>query len=322
MRRFGRCAWPWGNTFQVVIREQWGGDEWQEHCRQLLAARYAEAIQFIPDRDRGDGGLEAYTFDGTGYQCYAPDEAYNTSSLTTAQKAKINRDIARLSKDPAETKKLLGTVVLKRWVLLTPDFDSRQLVEYARAKSESIRADPRPPWCDPEFEIVVATDEIFAVERAALFGQLAQGLHLDVPEPTDDELFSGAGGGIAETLTAKLQAEQSLEQNPERLAAYRSSLLIDYVRGQKQLELLQNDYSSLHAAVSRRFTSTLRGLAREMAGTAGAGPVVVETLMRRLAQSLHGDVPGLSQLLCEELARFAVALWFVQCPLYFPEPIA
>jgi hypothetical protein len=62
----------------------------------------------------------------------------------------------------------------------------------------------------------------------------------------------------------------------------------------------------------------LGGLSRELAGTPGAGPVVVETLMRRLANALQSDVPGLAPLLCEELARYAVALWFVDCPLYFP----
>jgi hypothetical protein len=301
-----------------VIREQWNGDEWQEHCCRLLAARHGVEIQFIPDRGRGDGGLEAYTFDGVGYQCYAPDEAYSTASLTTAQKGKINRDIKRLSKDPAGTKKLLGTLQLRKWVLLTPDFDSRTLVEHARALSEGTRNAPRPDWCHADFEIVIATDDLFAAERGRLYGQLADGLHLDVAEPDDDELFRAAAGGVADTLTRKLAVEPMLGASSTSLAAYRSSLLIDYVRGQQQLEILANDYGSLHAVVARRFTSTLRGLGRELPGVEGSGPVVIETLLRRLSDNLHADAPALHQLLCDELARFAVALWFVQCPLYFP----
>lgn len=305
-----------------MIREQWNGDEWQEHCCRLLAARHGVNIQFIPDRDGGDGGLEAYTFDGVGYQCYAPDEAYSTASLTTAQKGKINRDIKRLSKDPDGTRKLLGTLQLRKWVLLTPDFDSRTLVEYARSISESTRREPRPEWCHPDFEIVIATDDLFAAERARLYGELAEGLHLDVAEPDDDELLRATGGGGVDTLTAKLAAEPTLRADDVALAAYRSSLLFDYVRGQQQLDILANDYGSLHAAVARRFTSTLRGLGRELPGVEGSGPVVIETLLRRLSDNLHADAPALHQLLCDELARFAVAQWFVQCPLYFPERTA
>ena len=44
-----------------------------------------------------------------------------------------------------------------------------------------------------------------------------------------------------------------------------------------------------------------------MARTAGGGLVVVETLMRRLESALGADVPALSPLLCEELARYAIA---------------
>jgi hypothetical protein len=304
-------------TLRRVIREQWDGTEWQEHCRRLLAARFGTEIQFIPDRDRGDGGLEAYSFDGTGYQCYAPMEAYSTGSLTSAQKAKISTDVAKLTKNPTRTKALLGTVVLGRWVLLTPDFDSRELVEYARAKSEKVRDDPEAVWCDEHFEIVIATDEIFAVERAALYGQLAGGVYLDLPDPEDDDLFAAASGGTAERLVEKLLQEPTFASDEVSLGRYKSSILIDYVRGQQQLELLANDYSAVHAAIQRRFGSTLRGLARELAGTPGAGPVVVQTLMRRLADGVYTDAPGLAPLLCEELARYAVALWFVECPVYF-----
>jgi hypothetical protein len=301
-----------------MIREQWGGTEWQEHCRQLLASKFGTDIQFIPDRYRGDGGLEAYHFDGTGYQCYAPQESYNTTALTDAQKAKIARDIAKLTNDPTGTRALLGSIVLVKWVLLTPDFDSRELVAYARTKSEKVRKDPRPFWCHEHFEIVIATDEIFAVERATLYGQLAGGIYLELPDPDDDDLFAATGGDTADRLAEKLRQEPSFATDPVRLGKYKSSLLIDYVRGRQQLELLANDYSSVHAAIQRRFRSTLGGLSRELAGTPGAGPVVVETLMRRLATALQADAPGLSPLLCEELARYAVALWFVDCPLYFP----
>jgi hypothetical protein len=141
---------------------------------------------------------------------------------------------------------------------------------------------------------------------------------MELPDPEDDDLFAATSGGTAERLVEKLRQEPTFANDEVYLGRYKSSLLIDYVRGCKQLELLANGYSSVHAAIERRFRSTLRGLSRELAGTPGGGPVVVETLMRRLANSLQADAPALTPLLCEELARCAVAQWFVDCPLYFP----
>ena len=72
-----------------MIRESWDGGEWQAYCRTLLAMKYGENVQFVPDRDRGDGGLEAYRLDdGVAYQCYAAQNAYDVAALTEAQKRK------------------------------------------------------------------------------------------------------------------------------------------------------------------------------------------------------------------------------------------
>lgn len=303
-----------------MIRESWDGGEWQDHCRKLLGMRYGTNIQFIPDRDRGDGGLEAYDFDGNAYQCYAAQEAYNTKALTDAQKAKIATDIAKLSKDLVKTKKLLGEVILLRWTLLTPSFDSKDIVEYARTKSQKVRKDPRPFWCHENFQIVVATDaDIFAAERAQLFSQLENKLHLDVPIPDADAVFAAAGGGTADRLAEKLRAERTFAVDEGRLGRYKSSLLGDYVRGQQQMGVMENEYPLIYAAINRRLKSTLLGIDRELMGTAGAGPQLVEQLLQRLAANLQTDAPGLGSLLCEEIARYAVAEWFVDCPLYFPE---
>jgi len=301
-----------------VIRDQWDGKEWQEHCRRLLALKDGVEIQFIPDRFRGDGGIEAYCFDGVGYQCYVPQEAYNTTALTDAQKRKINTDVAKLCDNPDKTKALIGDVVLRRWVLLTPEFDSRELVEYARMKGEKVRKIPRPFWCHEDFEIVIHKDDIFAAEMATLYGQVAGGVYMDLPEPGEDDLFAAAEGGVAERLESKLAAEPALAQDSVALRSYKSMLLRNYVRGRQQLDLLANGYAAMHAAIERRFKSTLNGLPVELLGTPGGGPVVVQTLLRRLTEDLRHDAPGLEPVLCEELAQYAIAHWFVDCPLYFP----
>lgn len=306
------------HTLPDVIRQQWEGTEWQSHCRQLLAIKYGVEIQFVPDRDRGDGGLEAYCFDGTGYQCYAPQEAYTATTLTNSQKKKISTDTAKLSRDEAKTRALIGDVQIRRWVLLTPEFDSRTLVEYARKKSKKIReTDPRPFWATADLEIVVATDELFAAEKSSLYGSPVDALHVEIPRASDDEIYAAVGGPLADRLTSKLSVDPGLGSNPHALSAYRASVLGDYVRGKGQMEVLANDYSSLLAAVQRRFESVLTGLPRELPGTPGAGPVVVETIIRRLADGLGSDAPSLMPVFREELARHAVATWLVDCPLYF-----
>jgi len=280
--------------------------------------RYGEDIQFVPDRDRGDGGLEAYRLDdGIAYQCYAPQDAYDIVSLTEAQKRKIRTDIKKLVDHPEQTAAIIGKEkILRRWVLLTPYYDSKELVTYARDKSIRTRSTPCPPWCNNEFEIVISTDELFAPERARLYGAHAVGLDLRIPEPTTDEVATAAVD-LDARLIPKLVCDPGLAASPEELHRYKDEIILDYIRGSQQKRLLETSYTLTFDAVNRRANSTLRALTRITYGTPGTGPELVNTLTERLNREFQEAVPSLSPILREDLARHYVGAWFVECPLRF-----
>src|ERR1022692_1431651 len=215
----------------MTAREQWGGGEWQERCRRLLGAKYGENIQFVPDRVDGDGGLEAYRLDcGTVYQCYAPQDAFTVEAQTNAQKRKIRDDIYKLVSKPDDTVELLGKgYLVSRWVLLTPEYDDKELIKYARIKSLRTRTTvPQPPWCSDDFEIVVASDtDLFSVEMAQLFGP-TDIISLDLPDVSLEDAYASVGDGVAANLTEKLRVCPTLQADEAVLTDYRSQILIDY----------------------------------------------------------------------------------------------
>lgn len=301
-----------------VLREAWDGGEWQTHCRQLLAMRYGEDIQFVPDRDQGDGGLEAYRLDdGIAYQCYAAQDAFDVASLTEAQKRKIRVDIKKLIDNPARTTAIIGeNTVLRRWVLLTPAYDSKELVTYARQKSIRTRTAPCPRWCHETFEIVVSTDELFAAERMKLYGPNSASLDLEIPEPTAEEVAAVATN-LDTRLIPKLLRDPGLASSPEDLKRYKDEVILDYIRGDRQRQILETSYTPTFNTIRRRTNSTLRALTRFTCGSPSTGPEMANTLTGRLARELQADAPSLSLVLCEDLARHYVGRWFIECPLRF-----
>ncbi|MDX2403434.1 hypothetical protein NJO91_09875 [Streptomyces microflavus] len=301
-----------------MIREQWDGGEWEEHCRRLLAMRYDSKIQFIPARDGGDGGLEAFRLDGVAYQCYAPEEAFSVDSQTKSQKKKIYTDLKKICDDVPGTRRLLGEIRLHTWILMTPQFDSRTLVEYARKKShEILNLTPAPAWRADTFEILIITDEEFAAERTRLFGEVDARLNIDIPRVDDSYFASAAGTEIGERIDAKLSIDQVMASDPEFLAECRNEMIAVFFRGQGQMELLQRDYPTLHQAVDRRLKNVLSTLTMTVAGIREPGFEVMATLVRKLTDGLQTDAPGLSSVLCEQIAWYAVADWLIRCPLKF-----
>ncbi|MEV6969268.1 hypothetical protein AB0M47_29575 [Hamadaea sp. NPDC051192] len=282
--------------------------------------RYGPDIQFIPDRTNGDGGLEAFRLDdGVVYQCYAPDDAVTISAITEGQKKKIRTDIRKLRVEEAETMRLLGSsYLIRRWVLLTPEYDDKELVKYARYKSAKVRAEaPRSQWCHESFEILVASDrEMFAAELAAMGVGARPTINLRVDEPTPEQIESAAAADeIGLRLREKLMVHPDLAADEEWLTEYSQDTLWEYIYGQAQLEALRDRYSLAFDSVSKRAALVCRGLTRNL-GSAASAPDL-DALISTLANGFATDVPALSQIACISLARHYVAVWWIACPLRF-----
>jgi hypothetical protein len=303
----------------MPVRNSWEGNEWEAHCRHLLSIRFGDDIQFIPDRVQGDGGLEAFRLDdGVVYQCYAPEDVFNNKGLTTAQKGKISRDIKTLKDKPQQTQEILGEAYrIRRWVLLTPEFDDKDVLKHARKIEKELLRVPHPAWCAEDFRIVVTTDaEMFPDELGRLNASSQATIRLMVDEPTIEQVEREVDPGIVERLSQKLCVNAMLAANPDELDGYRSETLLDYVYGKRQLAALEDRYGSTYSVVQSRAKNIFKSLNRAMAGFDG-GPAGVAAIENELAEGLMNDLPSLSPVTCEDLARHFIADWLINCPLRF-----
>jgi hypothetical protein len=278
--------------------------------------KHGEDIQFVPDRKNGDGGLEGFRLDdGIVYQCYAPEDALSIEDQTNSQKKKIRTDIHKLVSNSDETIKLLGTgYLIRRWVLLTPEYDDKELVKYARYKGDKTRESmPRPRWCHDDFQVLITTDrELFPAQLAAWPSGLATQIRLQVAEPAEDELIRAVDAGLSGRVEEKMRMNPLLAADGAWLAEACSDTLWEYVYGKSQLQALQDRYGLAYEAVSRRARMICRSLTRGTSAVADP-----EALVRQLSDGFAADIPELARIACDELARHYVATWWVECPLRY-----
>jgi hypothetical protein len=163
----------------------WDGTAWEEHCLSMLRMRYKEPGQFehIPSTDQGDLGIEGFSHDGCAYQCYAPKGPLPTADRYERQRGKLTEDLGKLATNQAELVGVLGGVVIRVYVFMTPTHDSRRLNRHAKTKAAEIRA-MGLPHCAPDFDIVIQTEEDYVVERRELMELGLHKLHLTaIPMP-------------------------------------------------------------------------------------------------------------------------------------------
>src|SRR5438034_5031664 len=147
-------------------------DDWQRLALQLLKLRY-DVGQFleVPDTVHGDYGIEGFSRDGIAFQCYAPEgEPLSVAELTKRQKAKVARDLRKLVFNAAKLAQVVGQTVLKRWVLLVPRWEDKELISYSEQIAKEVRA-ANLPFVAPDFSASIATTADFQLERQQLVTQ-------------------------------------------------------------------------------------------------------------------------------------------------------
>ena len=294
-------------------------EEWQERIILLLKRRYGVTeFQEIPDRDRGDYGLEGFARNGSVYQCYAAKEPLSTNELYAKQRNKITKDLSKFKDNKDDLIKIFGPTKISCWVLVVPRWESKDLLKHAEKKAEEIR-NANLPYVADNFFIHIATEEYFAAERQLLLGLgLAKiQMYPDELETTTIEDWSGENDGLVKTLDYKIEKlNPSLDKNGK--LQLRDKFIGHYIEGQNVLEKLHSEYSDLYEAVKRLKTNRKKFLETSSQIPTGIPADTFNRALSEFKNELTDEVKGLSNNTIETLSYEAVSDWLLRCPLDFP----
>jgi hypothetical protein len=292
------------------------GDDWQRYVLQLLGIRYSVGdLQLVPDRDRGDLGIEAFSRDGCVFQCYAAEEPLSTEDLYAKQRSKLTADVNKLVANATALAALLGTVKVRRWIFVVPRLESRRLIAHASNKSETVRQQ-RLDHIAEDFEITVVTDDYFVVEREKLIRETSAALEVDVDTPSPDELqeFAATQNQLIRTLEEKLGVLPGWTDDSALIAA-RDGFLAAYLRSLTIRARVEAHHPALIEVLDRTVARAERKLHLRYGPTAGQTSVAPKSVEADFVGDLRSRLPGLGVETTDDLAWGTVADWLMRCPL-------
>jgi hypothetical protein len=296
----------------------WDPKDWEKRGLQLIRARHgSDNVVRIPDKDRGDLGLEAYTYDGCAYQCYAPEHPLQTGERVRKVKAKIRGDIRKFCKHKEKLKLLFGITEIRRWVLLVPLLDSKEIaLVYEKYASEVRRLNL--PYVASEFRVLAADQSDFSSEIEQLRRRAALRSPLAVSAATDQDVpaWTEANLELAETLSGKLQRGFPNEHELAHQIRF-GAFVKRAIDADNTLERLRQDMPDLWEGVTTATRSAEKNL--EMLGVGRQSPrdILVEEV-KKLHESVSQHLEGFSRADIDTVAYGAVSDWLMRCPLDFP----
>lgn len=302
----------------MAHRREWKGEEWQEFALQLVQRRHgAENVQIIPDKVKGDAGLEFFTTCGCLYQCYAPEEVSDVAKAASAMKAKAGRDLPKLEKNKTIIEKLLCGTKARRWILLCPFLDNKEVVASIRARGVKAKAS-NLVFLASDFEALCHSQQDFQAEIEQLRA-MSLGPPLNVVPPTADQVKDAAGSTeIGARIDDKLGRALGPKAAAGQIAARRDQYVNAHLHRENALEQLREN----HAVLWERAFETIEAEEARLIAVGASSTIPGQQLqesMARIETSLAEALPTLNPGLRTRIALGTISDWLIRCPLDFPE---
>lgn len=299
------------------ILRSWSGEDWQEYVCRLLRLKYEHDFVVIPDKDKGDMGLEGYTLTGLGFQCYAAQEPLRVAERYEKQRNKITRDVEKLRENKAKIESVLKSIQLRRWILIVPLFDSKEIVTHASNKSAEVKSWGLP-FIAPDFHILIQSDDDYPIEQQKLSNAGLQRLKLSYDRAVGAVVTGWVGDHtpLVEKLTNKLHIAMQGKSEAE-INTVRDQMIKLYIDGSNCLAAMKNDYPEHYEKAIEAKIAKEEVLPVQTALSNHPHSQTITKLLGVLETCFRADLPNLSSGEYELLAHECIADWLLRCPLNF-----
>lgn len=167
----------------------WDDNEWEDYVLRLLQDMHGpENIQPVPAKHKGDCGIDYFCVNKSiVYQCYACETPITVAARAEKQRDKITVDIGKFCDPKRGAQAVLRSHKIKRWILVVPVHDSRDVVAHASRKAEEVRQ-KNLPHVDIDFEILVHDLTVFDPQSLSRRNALRARIKANFDMPTADDV--------------------------------------------------------------------------------------------------------------------------------------
>ncbi|MEU6509268.1 hypothetical protein [Streptomyces sp. NPDC046942] len=293
------------------------GAEWQDLCTRVLRMQHGTDLVVVPDKG-GDHGLEAYTLSGHLFQCYSPEEPLSTQKRYEKQREKTTKDVGKFINNSDKLKKLFGEhVKIKRWIIMCPYIDSKDLAAHCAAQTKRVR-DACLEYADPEIHVICQTIEDYEFSyKKVVNAQLAR-MHLP---PLSEPDYSAVDSAGVDKMREKLAKVHSLRDESRR-SDYVKRLLYSYLNSQEFRAYIKDHYTEIHALLESELDDLEQRLVMEFVLDDSRAATQLQKVLTETEKRVKRCAPDTASGDSRTLAQGQVAEWLMRCPLDFYEDLA
>lgn len=298
------------------------GNIWEEFSQACLKLKYEkDRYQELPAW-QGDMGIEGYTRTGVVFQCYCPDEEYDSSVLYEKQRDKVTTDLKKLKSREKDLKAYLGDIKIEKWYFLTPIIKNKELIKHCKAKAEEYKQENLDILSD-NFDVLAYDVDFFLEQIPLLFpnpnSKKLEIQNEDIIEKDDIVEWKDQSINLVEHAIRKhsLRLPAEVKNKESKVNTLTDNSIKDFLDGdfiiQKWAEMYQSDYEKFQRIIGL-FEKEVEE--KCMVNTLDNN-ALYDNIKSELKTKLKQNFTYLDDLTIDKLANRVMADWILRCPIDF-----
>lgn len=304
----------------------YNGDSWEEHCQILLKMKYEhEGYQEMTAHTNGDLGIEGFTRTGITFQCYCPDEEYDSATLYEHQRDKVTKDLGKLKVYKKQLLKFFQGIKIEKWIFLTPKVTNKELIAHCHKKAVEYREDKDlKDLLDESFDVLVHDENFYGKEIVKAKRILNQKININVSAPNEEEIIDWkncqtSSISILDRKIGKIFEHLNEPDKYRNTNKYIDLQVRNYIKGQEILNHMQQTYSSAYDKQIGIKSAIASNLEAEILITdLTPKELLKETFNNYKAALKEENFHDIFEFsVYNDLCQEAIASWLIDCPLDF-----
>lgn len=298
------------------------GNIWEEFSQACLKLKYEkDGYQELPAW-QGDMGIEGYTRTGVVFQCYCPDEEYDSSVLYEKQRGKVTTDLKKLKSREKDLKAYLGDIKIEKWYFLTPIIKNKELIKHCKTKAEEYKQENLDILSD-NFDVLAYDVDFFLEQIPLLFpnpnSKKLEIQNEDIIEKDDIVEWKDQSINLVEHAIRKhsLRLPAEVKNKESKVNTLTDNSIKDFLDGdfiiQKWAEMYQSDYEKFQRIIGL-FEKEVeeKCMVNKLDNNA-----LYDNIKSELKTKLKQNFTYLDDLTIDKLANRVMADWILRCPIDF-----
>ncbi len=298
-----------------VLIDKLSSKEWEAFCAIMLRYHYtANNFWEVPDKDRGDLGLEFFTVDGTIYQCYYPDLNTDMASYKSKIQKKIREDLKKLKKNESAIADLLDGIVVNRWVLIIPELKSKDLITYCHHKKKEIVKQNLVFMDVKSFQVKIETPTSYPAGE--LFAKNIYIKTIDIPlaKVTDEDRAAWQKGNSEFSDNIVRKSDSLMDQDSEE---FQGLVVTRYIQIEKFLDQLRKNHPNLYDLVEDSARAQLEKMKDEWILKNSLGNEFINGVVKSNSDAFSKHSKYFSDTNMQSLPIGYLSKWLAECYMDF-----